>query len=190
MSTIAYIGFGSNVGDRSAHLNAALDRLARVDGVTVLAASTVYQSEAIGGPPGQDPYWNAVVKVRTRLDAAALLDALLSIELQLGRHRSVRWGPRTIDLDLLLFGDAIIRAPKLRVPHPELNARPFVLAPLAELDPDVCDPVSGKSAREMLAACPDPACRMVDDRRFTSGWAERELAAESPRISVSRPARR
>jgi 2-amino-4-hydroxy-6-hydroxymethyldihydropteridine diphosphokinase len=170
VDTIAYVGLGSNVGDRSAHLNAARNRLARVDGVTVLAASTIYESEAVGGPPGQDPYLNAVFKVRTRLDAAALLDALHVIERELGRRRSVRWGPRTIDLDLLLFGDATIRSPELCVPHPEMNARPFVLAPLAELDPHVRDPVSGRTARELLSACPSDGCRVAVNRALACGW--------------------
>jgi 2-amino-4-hydroxy-6-hydroxymethyldihydropteridine diphosphokinase len=187
VNTIAYIGFGSNVGDRCAHLNDALERLARVDGVEFAAASPMYESAAIGGPAGQDRFLNAVVSVRTRLDAAALLTALSSVEQQLGRRRSVRWGPRTIDLDILLFGDSIIRTAELCVPHPGFASRRFVLAPLADLNPDLRDPVSGRTAGELLAACPEADCRPAVGQGFRSEWTGGHPGDLTPRFSGSRP---
>ena len=133
----AYIGLGSNLGDRLAYLQRAADLLGRTEGVRILRSSRVYESEPVGGPPQPD-YLNAVVEVETDLSAPDLLRACLSVEERMKRTRAVRWGPRTIDLDLLTYGRERIeeRDPPLVVPHPLMHERGFVLLPLAELDAD------------------------------------------------------
>lgn len=148
----AWIALGSNVGDRNAHLAHAFDAIARLPGVLRVRRSTVRETEPVG-PPGQGPYLNAVAEVQTTLAARALLEALLGIERERGRDRTqeVRFGPRTLDLDLLAWGDAVpggpaaIDVPGLSVPHPRMHSRAFVLEPLAELAPHL--------ARAAAAAC-------------------------------------
>ncbi len=131
----AYLGIGSNLGDRAAHLQGALDALGRVDGIRVVAASPVYETSPVGGPPQPD-YLNAVVAVDTGLAARALLDIAHRIEAAADRVRTVRWGPRTLDVDVLLVGDERIDEPDLVVPHPRMAERGFVVVPLADLAPE------------------------------------------------------
>jgi 2-amino-4-hydroxy-6-hydroxymethyldihydropteridine diphosphokinase len=131
---IAYIGLGSNLGDRLANLQRAVDLLDLRDGVAVLRSSRVYETDPVGPP--QPDYLNAVIEVATSLPADALLGACLAVESELGRVRAERWGPRVIDLDLLSYGRESIEEPGLSVPHPRMHQRLFVLAPLLELDPD------------------------------------------------------
>ena len=147
MAVLAYIGLGSNQGDRRASLEAAVDRLgpARV--------SRVIETEP-WGRADQPKFLNAVAELRTDLEPAPLLDRLLDVERQLGRVRGERWGPRTIDLDLLLYDDRVIHSPALDIPHPRLAERRFVLEGLAELCPDRRVPVLEKTVRELLEACP------------------------------------
>lgn len=133
--TRAFIGLGSNLGDRLANLAAAVAGL-RERRVEVLRSSRVYASAPVGGPAGQGDYLNAVVEVATDGDARALLQTCLEVEDALGRVRVERWGPRTIDLDVLTFDRREIDAPDLVVPHPRMHERMFVLAPLLELDAD------------------------------------------------------
>src|SRR5262245_18255246 len=115
---IAYIGLGSNLGDRRAHLMSALSLLSETDGVRVLKASTFLANDAVGGPPGSPPFLNVVVKVETTLGSHALLARLREIENALGRERRIKWEPRVIDLDILLYSDQIISSDELVVPHP------------------------------------------------------------------------
>jgi 2-amino-4-hydroxy-6-hydroxymethyldihydropteridine diphosphokinase len=129
----AYLGIGSNLGDRLSYLQAAADGLAATEGVTVVAVSPVYETDPVGGPE-QPEYLNAVVAVETTLTARELLAAGQRLEAAAERARAVRWGPRTLDIDLLLFGDAEIDEPDLVVPHPRWSERDFVLAPLADLE--------------------------------------------------------
>jgi 2-amino-4-hydroxy-6-hydroxymethyldihydropteridine diphosphokinase len=152
MSAMAYIGLGSNLGDRRGHLEKALDELGRTPGVSVRRVSTFIDTAPVGGPPGQMSYLNAVAEIQTDLSAAEVLRALLAIEAALGRVRAEKYGPRTIDLDLLLHGSGVVDQPGLFVPHPHMHERRFVLAPLVEIAPDVRHPLSGKSARELLSA--------------------------------------
>jgi 2-amino-4-hydroxy-6-hydroxymethyldihydropteridine diphosphokinase len=149
--TIAYIALGSNLGDRDDYLQRALTALRQTEGVEVARVSPVYETRPVGGPAGQSAYLNAVAEVRTERSAPDLLDALLAIEQSLGRVRHERYGPRTIDLDLLLYGDLIHEDARLIVPHPRLHERLFVLQPLAQLAPGLLHPVLKRSIADLLA---------------------------------------
>ncbi len=132
----AYIGLGSNLGDRRGNLAAALRELSAAPGARVIAVSHVYESEP-WGIAGQPAFANAVAEVSWAGDAEALLEACKDVESRLGRVAAPRFGPRVIDLDVLLFGDRSLRTPRLTVPHPRLAERDFVVTPLLELAPDV-----------------------------------------------------
>jgi len=148
-----FLGLGSNLGDREAALRGAVTSLAG-HGFRVTAASSLYLTEPVGGPP-QGWFLNAVVGGETTLEPAALLEACLAIERAAGRERAQPNGPRTLDLDLLLYGERVVEAPGLSVPHPRLHERRFVLVPLVELAPEARHPRLGVTARELLARCPD-----------------------------------
>jgi 2-amino-4-hydroxy-6-hydroxymethyldihydropteridine diphosphokinase len=140
---VAYIGVGANLGDREATMRAALAALDATPGIRVVAVSSFRETEPVGYVD-QPRFLNAAAAVETELDARGLLDALLAVERGLGRTREgPRFGPRTIDLDLLLFGDAEVDEPGLTVPHPRLHERAFVLEPLAELVPELVVPGRG-----------------------------------------------
>jgi 2-amino-4-hydroxy-6-hydroxymethyldihydropteridine diphosphokinase len=132
--TVTYLGLGANLGDRLACLQRAVDLL-KAAGLRVVASSRVWETAPVGGPDQPD-YLNAVVRVETELAPMQLLAACQRVERALGRVREVRWGPRTIDLDVLLFGDVTMEDPALTLPHPRMLERAFVLLPLLELDPD------------------------------------------------------
>jgi 2-amino-4-hydroxy-6-hydroxymethyldihydropteridine diphosphokinase len=128
----AYVGVGSNMGDRLENLSSAVRELARTSGVRCVRSSSVYETAPVGGPE-QGDFLNAVVEISTELEPHAVLEALQRIETELGRVRAERFGPRTIDLDLLLYGDEEIGDPDLTVPHPRMRERAFVVVPLMEL---------------------------------------------------------
>lgn len=138
----AFIGLGSNLGDREAMIRQALDALAALPQTELLRASSLYDTEPVGDVE-QPNFLNAVAHLDTNLSARQLLWNLLLIEKRLGRERARRWGPRIIDLDLLLYGNELIEEADLRVPHPEMTRRAFVLVPLVELDPTLVHPVTG-----------------------------------------------
>ena len=138
----AYLGLGSNLGDRAAHLQLAVDELATTTGVRVVAVSKVYETSPVGGP-AQDDYLNAVVAIETDLNAHQLLAVAQHLEQRAARVRTVRWGPRTLDVDVLLVGDEHVAEPDLEVPHPRLYERGFVLAPLRDVAPDRVDEPAG-----------------------------------------------
>jgi 2-amino-4-hydroxy-6-hydroxymethyldihydropteridine diphosphokinase len=158
---IAFVALGSNLGDRFGHLRFAVDALTQDPEITVLAVSPVYDSPAhsIGTSEVQPHFLNSVVKLSTSLNPNALLQRLQRIEHAAGRRRErgAQWAPRTLDLDLLIFGEEVIDREELTVPHPRLGGRRFVLRPLADLDPDrhVPDPYN-RTVAELLADCPDP----------------------------------
>jgi 2-amino-4-hydroxy-6-hydroxymethyldihydropteridine diphosphokinase len=142
--TVAYVGLGANLGERERTLRTAVDRLGEDPEVDVLAVSRFRETAPVGFED-QPPFINAAVQVRTPLTARELLDRLLAVERALGRTREgPRFGPRTVDLDLLVFGDAVIDEPGLTVPHPRLAERLFALEPLADLDPRLVVPGRGR----------------------------------------------
>lgn len=154
---LAYVGLGANLGDPAVQLRQALAGLAALDEVEVLRVSSFYLNPPLG-PPEQPWYVNAVAQVRTRLTAEELLRSLQRLEDALGRVRGEHWGPRVIDLDLLLYADEVCRLPELILPHPEMQRRAFVLVPLAEIAPEAWHPVLRQSAAQLLAEL-DPADR-------------------------------
>lgn len=150
----AYVGLGSNVGDRLAALRRALAGMAELPGVAVGAVSDVWETEhvAVGGARDrQDPYLNACVEIRTELEPLELLEALKGLEAAAGRAGDGHGRPRPIDLDILLYGDAVLAGARLRVPHPELRRRAFVLEPLAQIAADALCPDSGETIGEACA---------------------------------------
>jgi 2-amino-4-hydroxy-6-hydroxymethyldihydropteridine diphosphokinase len=158
-----YLGLGSNVGDRRANLQAAVDLLP-AQGVRVLAASSVYETEPVGEVPDQRDFYNACVRIETELEPEGLLDACKAVERELGRTLEdqpayVRHGPRPIDVDLLLLGDREYRSPRLTLPHAEVTARRFVLVPLLELAPALDVPGAGSAAAALAALAAGEAVR-------------------------------
>jgi 2-amino-4-hydroxy-6-hydroxymethyldihydropteridine diphosphokinase len=139
MGATAFLGLGSNLGDRLELLQAAAQALDREPGLRVAASSRVWQTAPVGGPPQPD-YLNAVLRVETDLTARELLAACQRVEAELGRVRAERWGARTIDVDVLLFDDLVVEQPDLVLPHPRLAQRAFVVLPLLELEPDAVLP--------------------------------------------------
>lgn len=152
--TTAYVALGANLGDRLATFRDAIDQLDASDGITVFAVSPLYETVPVGGPGGQDSYYNAAAGLTTDLAPEALLDRLQAIETRHQRARTVHWGPRTLDLDLLLYGADVIRTPRLTVPHAQMHLRRFVLAPLADIAAGAVDPRSGATMADLLAALP------------------------------------
>jgi 2-amino-4-hydroxy-6-hydroxymethyldihydropteridine diphosphokinase len=135
MGVVAFLGLGSNLGDRLTNLQAAVDALQIEPGLRVTASSSVWETSPVGGPPQPD-YLNAVIRVETDISARDLLDAARRVEARLGRVRKERWGARSLDVDILLYDDEQIDEAELVVPHPRMAQRAFVLVPLLELDPD------------------------------------------------------
>ncbi|MBD8891585.1 2-amino-4-hydroxy-6-hydroxymethyldihydropteridine diphosphokinase [Roseibium litorale] len=151
----AALGLGSNMGDTRAHLEAAVARLDQSEGIKVLARSSDYRTPP-WGPVPQDDYRNICLTIETSLSPRQLLDRCLRIEKDLGRIRDVRWGPRIIDIDVLIYGQDKVDEEHLTIPHPRMGERAFVLVPLVEIWPDA--PIGdGRTAEEALTTCPDVA---------------------------------
>ncbi|MBF2026059.1 MAG: 2-amino-4-hydroxy-6-hydroxymethyldihydropteridine diphosphokinase [Oscillatoriales cyanobacterium C42_A2020_001] len=144
------IALGSNLGDSLHTLEAAVAILARSPAIHLEARSHWYQTKAVGPP--QPDYLNGCIIVQTTLPPHMLLETLLAVEKQFGRVRRERWGPRTLDLDMLLFDDLILNTPTLQIPHPRMADRAFVLVPLAEIAPDWVEPTSRKAIAQLLQA--------------------------------------
>lgn len=158
----AYIGLGSNLAQPLTQLRAATRALAALPNTRLDGASAVYRSAAVG--PGDQPdYLNAVLRLQTTLAPLALLDALQSIENHQGRVRDIRWGPRTLDLDLLLFGSEILVSARLTLPHPRLAERNFVLLPLADVTPANFMLPDGRDLDTLIRACPPGALSRTTD---------------------------
>jgi len=161
--TIAYIALGSNLGDRWATHSSAVRRLRAEPGLRLIASSEFYETAPVNCPPDSGAYLNSVVAVETERSPEDLLQLLLQIERTFGRVRSEINAPRTLDLDLLLYGDRIINSPDLVIPHPRMHGRAFVLVPLAEIAPDVRHPTLGKSIGELLTQVPRDDVRPLTD---------------------------
>lgn len=149
---IAYIALGSNLGDRRQTMQRALEKLGQNDRLRVMRVSDFLENPAVGGPADSPPFLNAAAEIQTDLDAESLLEQLLKTEQSLGRHRREKWGPRTIDLDLLLFDNQIIHTDGLIVPHPLMHQRSFVLQPLAQIAPDAMHPQLEQTIAQLMAA--------------------------------------
>lgn len=152
MTTRVYVGLGSNLDAPAEQLHSALAALDQVQATRLVAASAFYTSDSL--LPGQPRYTNAVAALDSALPPLDLLDALQAIENDQGRVRKERWGPRTLDLDILLYGDQVLDLPRLQVPHYHMHARPFVLYPLAELVPADFRLADGRELAQLLADCP------------------------------------
>ena len=171
MGTLALIGLGSNLGDRKATLDLAVASLSGSTGVTLRSVSRYHETAPVGGPAGQGAFLNAAAALETSLEPEALLDLLNAIERHAGRVRSELWGERTLDLDLLLYGSETIDTPRLRVPHPWLALRRFVLAPLAEIAPEAIDPGTGRRIDDLLANLDRRPSYLAFATRPDLGWA-------------------
>ena len=137
---LAYIGFGSNIDDRLAHIQNAIHTLSKTEGITLQKISSVYKTDPVGYE-AQAEFLNGVAAVQTSLPPLRLLYILKDIETEVGRLHRIRWGPREIDLDILIYGDLCLHTEKLIIPHPEMHLRRFVLVPLAEITPNLVHPV-------------------------------------------------
>jgi pantoate--beta-alanine ligase len=162
------IALGSNQGDRAQNLLQAMDLLRVEPEISLQRISSFHLTSPVGGPPDQDAYFNAAAVIETELSPAELLRALVAIEQKLGRVRNERWGPRTIDLDVLLYGHAVVETAEIVVPHPRMHERRFVLAPAAEIAADCFHPVLRQTVDEMLSALPAAASSQPTLRVFTS----------------------
>ncbi len=163
MAIDLYIGLGSNLGDRRAFLESGLRQLAQTSGCTYLLASSLYETAPVG-PVKQPAFLNAAAHFSVDLSPQEILTRLMAIESAHGRQREIHWGPRTLDPDLLLYGDWLIDTPALQVPHPHLTQRAFVLDPLLEIAPALKHPQTGQP----LTAChpPSEACQRLPQRQW------------------------
>lgn len=161
----AYIGLGSNLDDPKAHVDRALTELDSLEGCHLCRASSLYASPPMG-PANQPDYVNAVAEIHTQLAAELLLEQLQMLEARHERQPTHHWGPRTLDLDLLLYGDAVIETARLSVPHPGIAGRPFVLYPLAELDSSLVIPGVG-TVGALLTDCPHEGLVKIEDSQLS-----------------------
>jgi 2-amino-4-hydroxy-6-hydroxymethyldihydropteridine diphosphokinase len=147
--TKIYAGLGSNLGNKRENILSAIDRIDACDGICVKEKSGFYNTTPVGGPPQPD-YVNCVIGLETEIEPQTLLEVFKKIEIGLGRKPGMRWGPRVVDLDIILFGDRIVNDHNLKIPHERMHERAFVLEPLSEISPDTKHPVSGTSISELL----------------------------------------
>lgn len=160
MSTITYLSLGGNLGNTIEIFQNSMEILTKKVG-KITQISSLYQTAA-WGPIPQNDFINQVIEVETKLSAQELMDILLEIELQQGRVRQERWGPRTLDLDIIFFGEQLISTENLEIPHPRMEDRKFVLIPMVEINPNLIHPISRKSIRQILLECKDECdCKII-----------------------------
>lgn len=147
--TKVYAGLGSNLGNKRENILRAIDRIDAYEEICIKEKSGFYDTAPVGGPPQPD-YVNCVIGLETEIEPQTLLKEFKKIEIELGRKPGVRWGPRVVDLDILLYGDRILNDRSLKIPHERMHERVFVLEPLCEISPDIKHPVSGISISELL----------------------------------------
>ncbi len=145
---VAYIGFGSNIGDRLAHIQNAIRALSKTEGITLKKISSIYTTDPVGYE-AQAQFLNGVAAIQTSLSPLSLLHTLKDIETTIGRKHRIRWGPREIDLDILIYEDLCVQTEKLVIPHPEMHLRGFVLVPLTEIAPNLVHPVFQESIQTL-----------------------------------------
>ena len=150
----AYIGFGSNIGDRLGHIQNAIYALSKTEGIILQKISSVYKTDPVGHE-AQAEFLNGVAAIQTDLPPLSLLHTLKNIETAIGRKHRIRWGPREIDLDILIYGDMCLQTEKLVIPHPEMHLRRFVLVPLAEIVPNLVHPVFQETVQTLLDSLED-----------------------------------
>ena len=151
---LAYIGFGSNIGDRLVHIQNAIRALSKTEGITLQKISSIYKTDPVGYE-AQAQFLNGVVAIETKLSPLPLLHTLKDIETAIGRKHRTRWGPREIDLDILIYEDLCLQTEKLVIPHAEMHRRRFVLAPLAEIAPGLMHPVLQETVQTLLERLED-----------------------------------
>lgn len=154
MKSVAYISLGSNMGDRLSHLKDALDELHKDKRISIKKISSIYETDPVGYT-NQGKFLNIVAKLETEYEAEQLLRKCLQVELQLGRERKIRWGPRTVDLDILLYNQDNIETDDLSVPHPRMHERAFVIIPLLEIEPNIELPAMKLPLQKVLEHIPD-----------------------------------
>jgi len=168
--TLALVALGSNLGDRHTHMQQALGKMIGLPETRLAAVSAVYETAPVGGPDDQGPYLNAAVMLETDLGARHLLDALHRIEEGRERKRTVRWGARTLDLDLLTHGEAVSDAPLLTLPHPRMHERRFVMVPVCDVSPDMVHP---RLRQTMAAILADIPAEPGDLTAIDANWCKR-----------------
>jgi 2-amino-4-hydroxy-6-hydroxymethyldihydropteridine diphosphokinase len=182
--TRCLIALGSNLGDRLDNLHAGLAGIDAADGIDVVAVSPIYETAPVGGPEHQGPYLNAALIADTTLDAADVLALLHRIEADRERQRVVHWGPRTLDLDLLVHGDLVVDTPSLEVPHPRMHERRFVMVPVCDVAPDLAHPRLGRTMRDLLADLPVEAGDLTE---LTDTWHHASHTITSHTITPTIP---
>ncbi|MBN1765486.1 MAG: 2-amino-4-hydroxy-6-hydroxymethyldihydropteridine diphosphokinase [Sedimentisphaerales bacterium] len=150
----AYIGLGSNLGNRHEMIEQAVDMLGQPPGIHVVTLSQLIETPPVGGPAGQENYLNGIAELLCAISSRDLFERLMSIEKKLGRTRTVKWAPRTIDLDLLMYGSEVINQDDLQVPHPLMHERHFVMSGMNELAPDLVHPVLHRTMRDIFESLP------------------------------------
>lgn len=167
--TLSLIALGSNLGNRRDHMRHALTRLGALPSTTLRSVSALYETAPVGGPEDQHAYFNAAALIETDLDARRLLEAVQTIEAERQRQRLIRWGPRTLDLDILTFGDVISDDSDLTLPHPRMHERRFVMVPVCDIAPGHIHPRLGRTMADLLASLPVEA---GDLNSIDPDWAD------------------